>query len=139
MRFINREFNRFVFWGGVNTLTGYLIYAFLLLFFPYLVSYSVAYVLSIFISYFLNSKFVFNEKLRLRKALKYPLVYLNQYVLGALSLYLLVHFLKIDKLVAPLFVVVLTIPATYFLSRRIVRGKENTTQDGMSFDKTSDL
>ncbi len=124
MKFINREFLRFVFWGGVNTLTGYLIYAVLLLFFPYLVSYSVAYAISIFISYFLNSKFVFNEKLRLRKALKYPLVYLNQYVLGALSLFLLVHFLKIDKLVAPLLVVMLTIPVTYFLSRRIVRGKK---------------
>jgi len=123
MRFINREFNRFIFWGGVNTLTGYLIYAILLRFFPYLVSYSVAYLLSILISYFFNSRFVFNEQLKLRKALKYPLVYLNQYVLGTTSLYLLVHFLKINKLVAPLLVVVLTIPVTYFLSRRIVRGK----------------
>src|SRR5216684_1888259 len=115
MRSTNREFFRFIFWGGVNTLTGYLIYAFLLLFFSYLASYSVAYVLSIFISYFLNSKFVFNEQLRLRKALKYPLVYVSQYVLGAVSLYLLVQFLKINKLVAPLLVVLLTVPVTYFL------------------------
>ncbi len=115
-------------------------YAVLLLFFPYLVSYSVAYLVSIFISYFLNSKFVFNEELRIRKALKYPLVYVNQYVLGALSLYLLVHFLKINKLVAPLLVVVLTIPVTYFLSRRIVRGKKAIPpQDGLGFDQSSDL
>ena len=126
MRFINREFYRFIFWGGVNTLAGYLIYAFLLLFLPYLASYSIAFVVSIFISYFLNSKFVFNQELRLNKAIKYPLVYVTQYLLGAISLYLLVHFLEINKLVAPLLVVVLTIPATYFLSRRIVRGKGNT-------------
>ena len=125
MRSINREFYRFIFWGGVNTLSGYLIYAFLLLFLPYLFSYTVAFIVSIFISYFLNSKFVFNEQLRFRKALKYPLVYLNQYVLGAVSLYLLVHFMRINKLVAPLLVVVLTIPATYFLSKRIVRGKRS--------------
>jgi len=125
MKSTNREFFRFIFWGGVNTLTGYLIYAFLLHFFAYLICYSISYVLSIFISYFLNSKFVFREQLRLRKALKYPLVYVNQYVLGAVSLYLLVQFLKINKLVAPLLIVLLTIPVTYFLSRRIVRGKVN--------------
>jgi putative flippase GtrA len=123
MRFINREFYRFVFWGGVNTLAGYLVYVSLLLFLPYLVSYSVAFLFSIFVSYVLNSKFVFKQELELRKAIKYPLVYVNQYVLGALSLYLLVHFLEINKLVAPLLVIVLTIPVTFFLSRRILRGK----------------
>ena len=123
MRFINREVYRFIFWGGVNTLTGYLIYAFLLLLLPYLISYSIGFVFSIFVSYFFNSIFVFKQELTLSKALKYPLVYVNQYVLGAVSLYLLVHFLAINKLVAPLLVVVLTIPVTYFLSRRIVRGK----------------
>jgi len=125
MRFINREFYRFVFWGGVNTLAGYLVYVFLLLFLPYLISYSLAFMLSIFVSYVLNSKFVFNQELELRKAIKYPLVYANQYVLGAVSLYLLVHFLAISKFVAPLLVVVLTIPVTYFLSRRILRGKRH--------------
>ena len=123
MRFINREFYRFVFWGGVNTLAGYLVYVFLLLFLPYLISYSLAFIFSVFVSYVLNSKFVFNQELELRKAIKYPVVYVNQYVLGAVSLYLLVHFLAISKLVAPLLVVVLTIPVTYFLSRRILSGK----------------
>jgi len=126
MKSTKHEFIRFIFWGGINTLSGYLIYAFLLHFFAYMICYSISYCLSIFISYFLNSRFVFKERLRLRKALKYPLVYINQYLLGAVSLYLLVQFLKIDKLVAPLFVVLLTIPVTFFLSRRIVRGKVNT-------------
>jgi putative flippase GtrA len=123
MRSINREFYRFLFWGGVNTLSGYLIYAFLLRFVPYLLSYTVAFVISVFVSYFLNSKFVFNQELRLSKAIKYPLVYLAQYLIGTISLYLLVQILRVNKLLAPLFVVVLTIPATYYLSRRIVRGK----------------
>jgi putative flippase GtrA len=121
MRSINREFFRFIFWGGVNTLSGYVIYAFLLLVLPYLLSYTVAFIISIYLSYFLNSKFVFNQELRLSKALKYPLVYLAQYVIGAISLYLLVEILRVNKLIAPLLVVVLTIPITYYLSRRIVR------------------
>ena len=125
MKFINREFYRFVFWGGVNTLAGYLFYLFLLFFLPYLISYSIAFVFSIFVSYVLNSKFVFNQELGLRKAIKYPVVYVNQYVLGAVSLYLLVHFLAISKFVAPLVVVVITIPVTFLLSRRILRGKRS--------------
>lgn len=123
MRFINREFYRFIFWGGINTLAGYLIYALLLLFLPYLVSYSIAYVLSIFISYFLNAKFVFNQELRLSKAIKYPLVYVTQYLVGIIGLYLLVQVLRVNKLLAPALVVLITIPATFFLSRRVVKGK----------------
>lgn len=120
MRFINREFYRFIFWGGINTLAGYLIYVLLLRFLPYLVSYSIAFVLSIFISYFLNSRFVFKQELKLGKAVKYPLVYLAQYLLGTVSLYLLVQIFKVNKLLAPALVVLVTIPVTYFLSRRIV-------------------
>jgi putative flippase GtrA len=124
MRFINREFYRFVFWGGVNTVASYLIYALLLRLFPYLVAYTIAFVLGIFISYFLNSIFVFQQKLALRKAAKYPLVYLVQYAMGIASLYVLVQILRIDRLVAPALVVLLTIPVTFLLSGRILRGKQ---------------
>ncbi|MGB9179750.1 MAG: GtrA family protein, partial [Pyrinomonadaceae bacterium] len=75
MRFINRDFYRFVFWGAINTLVGYALYLFLLLLLPYLIAYSVAYVFGVFFSYYLNSKFVFKQQLKLSKALKYPLVY----------------------------------------------------------------
>ena len=123
MRSINPEFYRFVFWGGINTLAGYLIYAFLVLFLPYLVSYSIAYIPGIFISYVLHSKFVFKRELRLSKAVQYPLVYMAQYLLGAVSLYALVQLLRVNKLLAPVLVVLFTIPFTYFGSRRIVKGK----------------
>ena|SRR5438270_7999710 len=124
MRFINREFNRFIFWGGVNTLTGYLLYAILLAVLPYLVSYSIAFIVSIFVSYFLNSRFVFKQELKLKKAAQYPLVYLIQYLISTTSLYLLVQLFRVNRLLAPVLIVIITIPATYFLSRRIVRGRQ---------------
>ncbi|SRR6266404_2077940 len=126
MRFINHEFCRFVFWGGVNTLAGYLVYALLLRFLPYLISYSIAYILGIGVSYFLNSRLVFNRELRLRTAVRYPLVYLAQYVVGTITLYLLVQLFRVNKLVAPLLVVILTIPLTFLLSRRIVAGRSES-------------
>jgi putative flippase GtrA len=123
MRFINREFYRFVFWGGMNTLAGYVLYALLLQFLPYLAAYSVAFILSVIISYLLNSRFVFKQELRLKKAAKYPLVYVAQYILGTGLMYVLVQLLKVNKLLAPAVVVLLTIPVTFTLSRKIVGAK----------------
>lgn len=123
MRFINRDFYRFVFWGAINTLVGYALYLFLLLLLPYLIAYSVAYVFGVFFSYYLNSKFVFKQQLKLSKALKYPLVYVTQYILGAVSLYLMVQCLKIGEALAPALVVLLTTPITYLLSKTIVSGR----------------
>lgn len=123
MRFINREFTRFIFWGGVNTLAGYLLYALLLLFLQYLVAYTITYASGILVSYYLNSRFVFRREIAVRKAVQYPLVYLVQYLLGTGSLYLLVRVLKVNKLVAPAIVILLTIPVTFLLGRRIIRGR----------------
>lgn len=123
MKFISSEFYRFILWGCVNTAAGYLIYALLQQFLPYLVSYSVAYILGIIIAYFLNAKFVFRQELRLSRAMTYPLVYLAQYLLGVISLYLLVRVLEVNKLLAPALIVLVTIPITYFLSGRIVASK----------------
>ena len=123
MKFTNHEFTRFVFFGGINTLLGYLIYAILLLFLTYPISYTVSYALSIFVSYYLNSKFVFNSGLSLKKAFQYPLVYLVQYLLGILFLYVLVEIVSVHKLIAPGFVVLLTVPVTYSLSRLIIKDR----------------
>jgi putative flippase GtrA len=114
---------RFILWGGVNALAGYIIYALLLLFLPYLVAYSFAYACGILLSYFLNSKFVFNRELKLSKALKYPLVYVVQYLAGTICLYLLVRVLRVNRLLAPAVVVLITIPLTYFLNKRMLEGK----------------
>lgn len=123
MRFIKGEFFRFILFGGINTLAGYLIYALLLRFFPYLVAYSIMYILVVSGSYILTSKFVFGQKLGLSKAVRYPLVYIVQYLLGIISLYFFVQVLNVNKLVAPLLVVMLAVPISFFLSRRIVKGR----------------
>lgn len=121
MTFINREFSRFVIVGGANTLLGYLIYALALLFAPYIVAYTISYVAGIFISYYLNSRFVFKANLSLAKALQYPLVYGAQYLIGVGLLRLFVETLTISELLAPAFVVACTLPVTFVLSRLIIK------------------
>ena len=118
-----REFILFVLIGGINTGLTYGLYLLLLLIMRYPFAYSGSYVAGIFLSYYLNARFVFRERLRLSKALKYPSVYLVQYLIGLGLLYVLIETLHLDKRVAPLAVVVITVPATFVLSRYIIRGK----------------
>ena len=121
-------FPAFLFFGAVNTALTYGIYLLLALFFAYPIAYTISYASGIFISYYLNSRFVFREKLRLSKALQYPLVYFVQYLLGLGLLYLFVEVAQLNKFVAPILIVLVTIPATYFLGRRVIKGNARTTQ-----------
>lgn len=109
--------------GGINAGLTYGLYLLLLLIVRYTFAYSGSYAAGIFLSYYLNARFVFRERLRLSKALKYPSVYLVQYLVGLGLLYLLVETLHLDKRLAPLAIVVITVPATFVLSRYIIRGK----------------
>ncbi len=118
-----REYTSFLICGGLNTLLTYAVYALCLLFWPYKLSYSLSYVSGIFISYYLNSRFVFQEKVSLGKFLQYPLVYLAQYLLGIAILHLCIEYLHISEWLAPFIVIVLSLPVTFVLSKFIIKGK----------------
>ena len=73
-------------------------------------------------SYYLNSRFVFKREVSLTKALRYPIVYLVQYLLSISLLCILIEIFSLNKLIAPALVILITIPATFFLSRFIIKG-----------------
>ena len=123
MKFNKNEFFKFIFFGGINTVLSYAIYVVLLLFLIYPVAYSLAYFLGIFISYYLNSRFVFKRDVRLVKAFQYPLVYLVQYLLGVSLLSVLIEIFSLNKFIAPALVIMITIPVTFSLSRFIIKGR----------------
>jgi putative flippase GtrA len=116
------EFFLFVLIGGINTGITYGIYLLLVSVMRYPFAYTGSYVAGIFLSYYLNVRFVFREQLSLSKALKYPSVYLVQYLLGLVLLYLLIEILHLNKNLAPLAIVVVTVPVTFAMSRYIIRG-----------------
>ena len=123
-----RELAAFVFFGAVRTVLGYGIYLLLVLFLAYPTAYTVSYVAGIFISYYLNARFVFREKLRLSKALQFPIIYLAQYLIGLGSLYFLVEVTHVSKFFAPILIVIITVPCTYLLSRYVIKGRSRTNQ-----------
>ncbi len=115
------EFLKFVLVGLANTGLTYLLYAALAIVLPYTLAYSITYVLGIVFSYLVNSLFVFKERLSFAKAFQFPLVYLVQYLVNVLLLKLLVELLGVHKLIAPVLIIAVTIPITFFLSRKIIK------------------
>lgn len=108
--------------GVVNLIFTYLIYLGLHVFLSYPAAYTGSYVCGILISYVLNARFVFKERLRVIKALQYPIVYVSQYLIGMALLYVLVEMGHVSSSLAPLVIPVVTVPATFVLSRYLIKG-----------------
>lgn len=121
MKFFDSEFKRFVFWGAVNTGLTYFCYIFFALFVNYKIAYTVSYILGILISYYCNVRFSFQESFSVRQFIPYPLVYVMQYGVGLLLVYSLVDLTGINKFIAPIIVLVLTVPLTFFMSRMLIK------------------
>lgn len=121
---VQSRFFRFLVSGGVNTAVTYGIYLLLLPILAYQFSYSIAYVAGIVISYLLNRIFVFRSHRGVRSVLLFPLVYVVQYGFGLLLLWVLVDKLKLSAMIAPLAVILLTIPLTYLLTGIVFVAKQ---------------
>jgi putative flippase GtrA len=124
------EFVRFIVCGVINTGVTFIIYVCLLWFVSYPAAYTISYVVGVFIAYWLNARFVFQEALSIARALQYPVVYLVQYLLGLGLLFLLVEVAHLSDIVAPLLVVILTLPVTFLLSRYLIRRSFGLSQHG---------
>ncbi|MHB1271814.1 MAG: GtrA family protein [Rhodanobacter sp.] len=112
---------RFLVGGLLNTVVGYGCYLLLLQWVHYEIAYALAYAISIAASYVFSAAVVFRQPLRLNAALRYPLVYLVQFLLGLILMRALIEVLHTPAWIAPLLVSVCTIPVTFLLSRVIVR------------------
>jgi putative flippase GtrA len=124
MRFTDSRVPRYLAAGLLNTALTYVIYVLLLRIAPYRIAFTVAFVLGILLSYALNARFVFARRAQWRSFVRFPLVYVGQYVAGLLLVSLLVEWAGIDSRVAPLVALAVTIPLTYLLTRAVFIGKE---------------
>ena len=114
---------RFLLAGGLNTAVTYLIYLGLLQVASVQVSYAIAFVSGIAISYVLGRVFVFKAHQGYRSALILPLVYLIQYSTGAAMVWAWVDVLHQHPMLAPAISIAVTLPLTYFLSKFAFVGK----------------
>lgn len=110
---------RFMISGGLNTLVTWLIYLMLLNHSGYKVSYTTAYVIGIFLGFLFNRFFVFRIDSGVISAILFPFVYLVQYLLGLLIVWVWVDLIGMQATLAPIASTILTIPVTFILSRYI--------------------
>ena len=107
--------------GCLNTLFTYGVYIGLNPSIGYNLAYAIAYVIGIIFSYGFNALVVFKAPLSWKGLFAYPVVYLLQYGISALGLRSLVESFGISQTFAPLFLLVVTVPLTYFASRWVIK------------------
>ena len=117
-------FARFLIGGILNTGITYLLYFSMLPFFSYKVAYTAAFILGILVSYGLNAVFVFKAKVAIKSMIRFPLIYLVQYALGMVLVTTLVEYIGIAAWLAPMIVIIITVPLTFVLSRLIFTSKK---------------
>lgn len=116
-KLLKLDFARFLMSGGFNTALTYGIYLALLSVLSYQISYTISYVTGIVLAYVLNRFFVFKSHQGLRSAVLMPFIYLVQYLLSLVILWIWVEKFGFDSRLAPLAAIVLTLPVTFLLSK----------------------
>lgn len=117
-------FPRYVAAGLVNTGVTYVLYLILLQVLPYLWAYSITFLAGIALGYALNCFWVFRNEVSLKTAMGYPVIYGANYLLGVALLWILVDKLDVPSALAPLFVVAMSVPIMYFVTKILFKKKQ---------------
>ena len=118
---MRREFVRFLLVGTINTLLSWVLFVVFVRFVPYIAAYTLSYGLSIIGSYFLNVRFVFKGQASLAAFIRFPLVYLVQYTLGILLMWLMAGYMSLRPELAMVIVIGVSVPITFLMSKKIIR------------------
>jgi putative flippase GtrA len=127
-KFLNKDFFRFLLVGGINTCITYGLYLILLSALPYSVSFTISYVVGLIFVSIVNVTVVFHKKISVINSIKTISVYLVQYLLSMLLLIIFIHNLSISPKIAPLIIIVLLIPATFFSNRFLLQERPKKNQ-----------
>ena len=128
MKFGNWKLHKYLIAGALNTGLTYLLYLMLARLMPYIWAYSLTFVAGIVLGYFFNALWVFKSSLQWKSLVSYPLAYLINYALGVLLLWLLVEKFRLPKEIAPLLVVIFSVPIMYAITKAIFRGGKKSEE-----------
>ncbi len=113
------QFIKFGIVGFSNTVIGLVTYyLFLWVGLHYMLANVMSWVISVFNAFYWNSRYVFKTGNPWLTALFRTYVsYSCSFVLGSVALYVLVEFSSVSKIIAPLLVLVITIPLNFMLNK----------------------
>ena len=115
------QFARYVIAGAVNTAVTYVLLLALMRVIEYRLAYSIAYVAGIAIGCWLQCRLVFRVPLDWRNAIRFPVVYAVQYLIGLLLLWMLVAFAGMRPEWAALVVIIVNVPVGFLALRFLLQ------------------
>lgn len=121
---LNGEFSRFVMVGVVNTAVYYGIYLVLLhaLSLPYLAAHLIGFVVSLNVSFFLNTRLTYRTRPTLKKYLLYPLTQAVNISVSTVLMYVFVDLFHFNSSLAPFAALLFTVPITFVVTGKILKG-----------------
>lgn len=115
-----KQFIKFGIVGISNTVISLAIYYILIYFnINYIISNTIAFIISVLNSYYWNNKFVFkkSKEWHLLPLLKTYMSYGTTFILSTILLFIMVDYLNISELIAPILNLVITIPLNFLLNK----------------------
>lgn len=116
------EWMRYAGVGVCNTVSYYVLFRLLHEFAPYLIAHSLAFAISIVISFFLNCAFTFHVSPTWRRFIRFPLSTLSTFIVMTVGVSVLVEGVGADPNVASLVSALAALPLSYLLSRLLLVG-----------------
>lgn len=112
---------RFILIGVFNTIHNFVWYnMFLFLKIPYQVAFTLAFIIAMTASFFLNTKFTFNTKPTLKKFIQFPVTALPNFLISQVGLFILVGLMNFEKGISGLLASLVAIPITFFVTKFIL-------------------
>lgn len=113
------QFIKFCIVGISNTAIGLgTYYLFLWMGFHYIIANVLSWIISVFNAFYWNNKYVFDSKSSWIKSLyKTYVSYGVSFILGVVLIYVLVEWIKISEIIAPLVILIITIPLNFLMNK----------------------
>lgn len=123
LKLLNTEFTRFLVVGVINTVSYYSIYLLLhnLFSFPYLLAHITGFLISLNVSFFLNTYITYKVKPTLKKYLFFPLTQVVNMSVSTILIFIFVEYLNFNSNIAPFVAVIFTVPITFIISSKIMK------------------
>ncbi|WP_441250122.1 GtrA family protein [Kitasatospora sp. McL0602] len=119
---------RFGLVGVVNTATFYVLYLILHPYLAYFAAFTIAFLLSMVGSFFMNTYFTYRTRPTWKKFLLFPIPNITNYAVQSGGVIALVQWLHVNDKIAPLVASVIAIPITFVLSKLVLTGRAGSAQ-----------
>lgn len=115
------QFFKFGIVGILNVCVNFITYYVLLfLGIHYIIANTVGYILGIVNSYYWNNRYVFlqqKQDLLIKKFIKVCVSYGITYIISTIALYVIVSYLNISEIIAPILILFITVPINFILNK----------------------